>query len=161
MKAAPPISEASEGQAQTSTPRDSLARRHLAFGWWILLLFLTFGLALEALHGFKVEAYLRVTNETRRLMWTLSHAHGTLLGVVNIVFAATLGFLEHWTETARKTASALLMIATVLMPAGFFLGGLFIYGGDPGLGILLVPVGGVSLFVAILLTGIAATRTDR
>ena len=29
-----------------------LTKRHLRFGWWALLLFLTLGLGLEALHGF-------------------------------------------------------------------------------------------------------------
>jgi hypothetical protein len=117
-----------------------------------LLIFLTGGLALEALHGFKIEAYLKVTNETRRLMWTLSHAHGTLLGLVNLAFAATLRAIPAWPESNRRFASSALIAATVLIPAGFFLGGLFIYAGDPGLGILLVPVGGILLFAAVLWT---------
>src|SRR3954469_3455105 len=107
-----------------SEPMPALARRHLSFGWWTLLVFLTLGLVLEGLHGFKVEAYLRVSNETRRLMWTLAHAHGTLLGLVNIGFAVTLGSVPDWPEMGKKTASALLVTATLLMPAGFFLGGL-------------------------------------
>ena len=45
------------------------------------------GLLLESLQGFKVAAYLDVSNETRRLMWRLAHAHGTLLAVVNILYA--------------------------------------------------------------------------
>jgi len=45
-----------------------LAKRHLRFGWWTLLIFLTLGLGLEALHGFKVGMYLKSSNETRRLM---------------------------------------------------------------------------------------------
>ena len=57
-------------------------RRHLRVGWWSLLLFATLGLVLESLQGFKVRAYLDVSNETRRLMWTLAHAHGTLVGIV-------------------------------------------------------------------------------
>jgi hypothetical protein len=129
-----------------------LIRRHLQFGWWALLVFLTAGLALEALHGFKVEAYLRVSNETRRLMWTLAHAHGTLLGLVNLAFAATLRGLPAWPEPNKRFASSALLAATVLMPAGFFLGSLFIYAGDPGLGILLVPVGGILLFASVFLT---------
>jgi len=54
----------------------ALAERHLRFGWWALLGFLTVGLVLEAFHGFKVGLYLDVPNQTRRLMWTLGHAHG-------------------------------------------------------------------------------------
>lgn len=128
-----------------------LVRRHLKFGWWTLLVYLTAGLALEALHGFKIEAYLRVTNETRRLMWTLAHAHGTLLGLVNLAFAATLRAVPAWPEPNKRFASSALIAATILMPAGFFLGGIFIYAGDPGLGILLVPVGGILLFASVLM----------
>ena len=32
-----------------------------------------------------------------------------------------------------------LLGALVLLPLGFFLGGVFIYGGDPGIGVILVP----------------------
>jgi hypothetical protein len=124
-------------------------------GWWSLLLFLTTGLILEALHGFKVGAYLSVNNETRRLMWTLGHAHGTLLGLVNLGFAWTLRLLPAWHETSKRFASISLLGATGLMPGGFFLGGLFIYAGDPGLGIVLVPIGGVLLFLAVLLTALS------
>lgn len=66
------------------------ARRHLRFGWWSLLAFTAFGLALELLHGFKVGAYLDVSNDTRRLMWTLAHAHGTMLAVLHVVFGLTV-----------------------------------------------------------------------
>ena len=48
------------------------------------------GLALELLHGFKIQWYLAVANDTRRLLWTLAHAHGVLLGVVNVVYALSL-----------------------------------------------------------------------
>jgi len=34
---------------------------------------------------------------------------------------------------------------------GFFLGGLFVYPPDPGLGIALVPIGGVFLFTGVAL----------
>ena len=41
--------------------------------------------------------------------------------------------------------------ASVLMPVGFFVGGWITYGGDPGVGIVLVALGGLMLFVAVLL----------
>ena len=136
-------------------PLASLVRRHLRLGWWTLLIFLTAGLALETLQGLKVWTYLNVSNETRRLMWTLAYAHGTLLSLVNLGFAATARVLPAWPEPKKRFVSVSLLVATVLMPAGFFLGGLFNYPGDPGLGILLVPVGGVLLFVAVFLTALA------
>lgn len=129
-----------------------VVRRHLCCGWWLLLFFLTLGLILEALHGFKVQAYLNVMNETRRLMWTLAHAHGTLLGLVHLGFAFTVSCTPNWAARSRTTASFALIAASLLMPGGFFLGGIWIYAGDPGLGIVLVPLGGVLLFAAVWLT---------
>src|SRR5438128_8366345 len=102
-----PIPAAAEKKTTAATPAPATAlliRRHLHFGWWTLLIFLTAGLALEALHGFKVEAYLKVSNETRRLMWTLAHAHGTLLGLVNLGFAATASVLPAWPEKSKRFA---------------------------------------------------------
>ena len=125
------------------------ARRHLRFGWWSLLVFATLGLALESLHGFKVRAYLDVSNETRRLMWTLAHAHGTLLGVVHVIFGLTLAAFQEISARNLRLMSTTLVAASFLLPGGFFLGGIVFYSGDPGLGILLVPVGAVLLLTAV------------
>jgi hypothetical protein len=51
--------------------------------------------------------------------------------------------------------------ATILLPAGFLLGGVQIYAGDPGLPILLVPVGAILLFAAVALTARAAAGFNR
>ena len=125
------------------------SRRHLRFGWWSLLLFATLGLVLESLHGFKVRAYLDVSNETRRLMWTLAHAHGTLLAVIHIVFGLTLRAGSVPALANQRLISTSLYTASVLLPGGFFLGGVVFYAGDPGVGVLLVPGGGVLLLYAI------------
>ena len=135
-----------------------MVRRHLRFGWFSVLVFLTLGLVLETLHGFKVQAYLNVVNETRRLMWTLAHAHGTALGVIHLCFAFSVSCVPSWPQGARAIASYSLIAASLLMPAGFFFGGVWVYAGDPGLGILLVPVGGNLLFVAVLLTALSLTH---
>jgi len=125
------------------------ARRHLRIGWWSLLCFATVGLVLEMLHGFKVRAYLDVSNETRRLMWTLGHAHGTLLALVHVIFGLSLrATAESFVRNLRLISSCLIG-ASVLLPGGFFLGGIVVYGGDPGLGVLLVPVGAVLLLAAV------------
>ena len=126
---------------------ESLARRHLRFGWTAVLVFGLLGLILETLHGFKVRAYLDVANETRRLMWTLAHAHGTLLGLVNVAYGLTVAHFADWGHGTLPSRG--LIAAAVLLPTGFFLGGLQHYGGDPGLGILLVPAGAVALVVAV------------
>ena len=125
------------------------SRRHLRFGWWSLLLFATLGLVLESLHGFKVRAYLDVSNETRRLMWTLAHAHGTLLAVIHIVFGLTLRGGSVPALASQRLVSTSLYAASVLLPGGFFLGGVVFYAGDPGVGVLLVPAGAALLLFAI------------
>lgn len=140
-----------DSDARTETPLEC-ARRHFRFGWWALLFFLSLGLVLEALHGFKVGFYLDVSNETRRHMWTLGHAHGTLLALINVAFALTVDRLPAWGGMSQQIASRCLVGATILMPGGFLLGGAVIYAGDPGLGIFLLPVGAALLFAAVLLT---------
>ena len=73
----------------TGVTTKGIVRFHLRFGWWSLLLFACLGLSLEAMHGFKVGWYLDVTHETRRLMFRLAHAHGTLLALGHVALAAT------------------------------------------------------------------------
>src|SRR5437867_3107665 len=97
-------------------------RRHMRVGWWSFFLFTTFGLVLESLQGFKVRAYLDVSNETRRLMWTLAHAHGTLLSLLNVVVGLSIQLVPELGARHRGMMSAALLAATVLIPGGFFLG---------------------------------------
>lgn len=131
-------------------PNDLLVRRHFLAGWWLLLVFVALGTALEVFHGLKMGFYLDLGNATRRLMWTLAHAHGVLLGLVNIALAVTLQSRGMQAEQARITSASLLG-ASVLLPGGFLLGGIVVYGGDPSLGVLLTPVGAVLLLVAVFL----------
>jgi hypothetical protein len=86
---------------------------------------------------------LDVGNETRRLHFTLAHAHGV---------ATTLRGLTP--DAVPAFASPCLLASGVLMPAGFLLGGFVVYGGDPGPGILLAPVG-----AALLLIGLGVTAS--
>jgi hypothetical protein len=143
-------SEPAKAPTRQETPAWTF--RHLELGWWSLVFFLTLGIILEGLHGIKAGFYLDVSNQTRRLMWTLAHAHGAALALVHIAFASTLSWLPGWDARDRAFASACLIGAGILVPAGFFLGGLVLHGGDPGLGILLVPLGALLLLVAGVLT---------
>ena len=158
--AAPDGSKAKRPEASPVPSGDPppLVRRHLRIGWWSLLCFLTLGIVLEALHGFKVDWYLNVANETRRLTWTLAHAHGVLVSILHIVFAATVFMWGAERPRWGRPVSACLTAALVLLPGGFFLGGVVIHSGDPGRGILLVPAGAALLFAAVLLTAWRATR---
>ena len=146
------MSDRSGASQQGSSRLADTSRLHLQVGWWSLLLFLTLGLILEALHGFKVGFYLDVSNSTRRLMWTLAHAHGTLLSILNLVLAMSIRLTPDWKASSRTLASRCLLGALALIPLGFFLGGVVIYAGDPGLGAILVPPGAFLLFLSVLLT---------
>ncbi len=130
--------------------------RNLRFGWWSLLVFLSLGGVLETLHGFKIGWYVDVGNETRRLMFTLAHAHGTLLALVNIAAGLTVRMVERF--ELRPSVSFALIWAAILLPAGFFLGGIVIYDGDPGLGVWLVPIGAALLFYSITRIAIDLSR---
>ena len=127
-------------------PSDPAIRTTLRTGWLLLAIALPFGVTLEALHGFKVQAYL--TSEMRREMWRLAHAHGTLLGILCLVFAALAE--RHVPDAIRPGAARLIRWGAVLMPLGFFLGGVLNSEGDPSLGILLVPLGALLLIVALV-----------
>jgi hypothetical protein len=132
-----------------------LGRRHLRFGWYALAAFSVLGLGLELLHAFKLGFYLDVASETRRLMWRLAHAHGTLLALVNIAFGGCASRLEP--GRSRRRASACLVVAALSMPLGFFLGGAFATAADPGALVALVPAG-----AALLVAGaVSAARAAR
>jgi putative Mn2+ efflux pump MntP len=124
----------------------ALSLQHLRFGWSGLLVFALLGVALEALHAWKVGAYLGVDNETRRLMWTLAHAHGVGLSLLQIAYAASLRLMA---AMPALLTTRLFHAATVLVPLGFFLGGVNTYEADPGFGVLLVPLGALALLIAL------------
>jgi len=138
------LNDPKEGAPEQGTAQS--IRQHLRFGWSGLLVFAILGVALEALHAWKAAAYLGVDNETRRLMWTLAHAHGVGLSLLQIAYAASLKLMA---AVPAALTSRLLNAATVLVPLGFFLGGVNTFEADPGFGILLVPVGALALIGAL------------
>jgi hypothetical protein len=133
--------------------------RNLRFGWWSLLIFLSLGGGLEAFHGFKAGYYVDVGNDMRRLMFTLAHAHGTALALVNIAAGLTARHFKDF--DFRGGVSVSLIWAGILFPVGFFLGGVVTYGGDPGLGIWLVPIAALLLFYSVLRIAITVTKLVR
>jgi hypothetical protein len=148
----------------TGGQRTLSIKHHMRVGWHALLIFGALGTMLEVLHAWKNPAYLGVGNETRRLMWTLAHAHGIGLSLLQIAYAATLAvvFQSQALSVRLQRASWLIDLSTLLMPLGFFLGGLLTYDSDPSLGILLVPLGAFAFlagafFVALELSLTAAS----
>jgi hypothetical protein len=142
--------------AQPSAP--DVLRRHLRWGLWTLAIFALAGLGLEVMHALKLPALVSPGAETRRLLWRLAHAHGALLGLLNLGYGLAT---PHLRPAGGPTwVSGCLRAATVLLPAGFLLGGVTIYGGDPGPGVVLAPLGGVLLALA-LIGAARAVRSER
>ena len=138
-----------EPPVDTATNKgEALAHVHRRFGWTALLVWMSGGLVLEAFHGFKLGSYL--LDPLRRELWTLAHFHGAMLSLVNLVYV-------RWAEAPglttgqRLNASRALITGSVLLPLGFFLGGLYHFEGDPGVGIFLAPLGGMLLLFPVAL----------
>ena len=131
---------------------------HLRVGAAALFAFAVLGVALESLHAWKAAWYLGGAGETRRFLFTLAHAHGIGLGLVNLALAAAL---PHLPARLPGVASSSLVAGTLLVPFGFLLGGAYAHGGDPGMGALLVPVGALLVIVALgLLLRAACARAS-
>jgi hypothetical protein len=127
---------------------------NLRAGFWALFVFATLGLLLEVFHGLKLGFYLDVTNETRRLLLRLAHAHGALLGLLNIGYALAA---HAFPRLVDRLAERALLAALLLMPAGFLLGGIFARDGDPGASVALAAAGGVALLAGLGRLAIKAT----
>lgn len=144
------------------TSRKNLIRFHLMCGFLGLVLSVLLGLVLESLHAFKVPLYLDPENETRRLMWRLAHAHGALLSLLHLGLSWTFDQLgDSSFPQPASSISKSLIAALILLPAGFFVGGMGAVDGDPGPGIALVPVGAVFLLAGTVWGFVAVKRLPR
>lgn len=126
-------------------------RAHLRYGSTALLLFLLGGLSLEFLHLIKAPWYL--DQHLRRELWVLGHAHGALLALLNLVWAALLPRLP-----AAAGSGWALRWGAALVPAGFLLGGIGNSESDPSLAIIATPVGAALLIYALYALTRAAWR---
>ena len=122
-------------------PQTALLRQ----GWISLAVWIAFGILIEGFIGFRTPALL--DDSVRRELFRLAHAHGTLLSLV-LIAAAICARLEL--IVFAKTSSLCLRVAALLLPLGFFFGGLWHFKDDPGLGIILVPIGAVLLLAAAI-----------
>lgn len=141
---------AQDNRSMTGAPSswhdDDACRSAMTYGWVAVAFFLSLGLILESLHLFKAPFYLEV--RLRRELWTLAHAHGTLLGLLTMAFALTARQTVA-RATLRLRASRLLRAGAILVPAGFLLGGVGNSEGDPSPAILLTVVGAILALLAV------------
>jgi hypothetical protein len=127
------------------------ARRARAHGYLLLFASAAVGFALEVCHALKLSHYLDVP--LRRALLTWAHAHGVGLALVLLAFAAT-GVMDEASARTGRT----LFAGSVLMPLGFLLGSLDLHESDPGVGILLVPIGAVCVLRALYVLARTALR---
>ena len=135
-------------RAERGAQQRDIADTCVAVGWTLVTFFLAFGLVLESFHLVKLPFYLDI--RLRRELWTLAHAHGTLMGVISILFGLSAQrFLPY--PPLRATASRLVLAGSVLVPLGFLGGGIANAEGDPSLAILLVPTGALLAILGLAL----------
>ena len=127
--------------------------RLLFQGWVSIAIWMSFGLLLEGLLGYKVPAFLE--DAQRRELFRLAHTHGTLLAIVLIGAALCGRLFEIRPPSVAVTA---LRLGAVLMPLGFLLGGIWHPEGDPGVGIWLVPPGALMVIFGAIATAIASRK---
>jgi hypothetical protein len=134
--------------------QDEEARRCRRFGWTTLAGWSLFGLALEAAHGFKLSLFL--DDQLRHTLLRLAHAHGVVLALVVLAFGGGAPALYGDAPPAElRRTGALIRAGAFLIPLGFALAAIAPHEGDPGLPVLLVPLGGALLIAGL---GRAALR---
>ena len=139
--------------------------RHLRLSLALTALFLAMGLWLEAMIGLRMSGW--VDDPLRREFLRLGHAHGGILGALNVGLGLAVERLatpEPWASAIRKAA----WVGALLVGSGFVAGGLLHGPTDPGLPILVVPAGALMLVGSLVAAALvrpgdlpAATQEDR
>lgn len=119
--------------------------------WFSLAFWLSFGLLLEGLIGFRSPAYLQ--DATRRELFRLAHAHGALLSILLLVVWL---YLQGKHISPPNAALRSLQAGAILMPVGFLLGGAWHYESDPNALVFLAPLGGVMIIFGVIAIAISA-----
>jgi hypothetical protein len=118
-------------------PRPATANqgeRMMTQGWASIAVWMSVGLLLEGLLGYKIPAYLG--DPQRRELFRLAHTHGTFLGLVLVAAALCV---QRWGGDLPRVAAMALKAGSILMPVGFLLAGVWHPEGDPGPAIWIVP----------------------
>jgi hypothetical protein len=123
------------------------ADRHLRLSLAVTALFLAMGLGLEAMLGLRAPGVL--DDALRREFLRLGHAHGAILGLVNVALAFALERLRTPAAWATRIRPAALLGA-LAVGLGFTGGGLWHGPTDPGPLVLLVPAGALLLLCSLV-----------
>jgi len=123
-------------------------------GWLGFAIWMTFGLLLEGLLGYKIPAYL--ADPQRRELFRLAHSHGTLLSLLLVLAALWIG---RGHAVPNRAVCVSLRLGTILLPVGFLLAGIWHFESDPGFAIWLVPLGAVMVIFAVIALFVSSRRT--
>ena len=123
------------------------ASTHIRASLMVVAAFLAMGLGLEAMLGVRVESLLH--DEIRREMLRLGHAHGALLGLLNVGLSWAMHALSTPAAWARRIRVAGI-VGALCVGLGFTAGGVWHGPTDPGPLVLLVPAGALLLISAVL-----------
>jgi len=129
----------------------TIGRWNVGIGLGFMVLFMLYGFFLIYMRDFAPgrEAWIAGANVSPHFEARLSHAHGNLFSLLNIVFGALLLWLPIRPRRARWIS--VLALAGLLMPIGILSE---IYLGLPP---VLVLIGAVSITVATALLAIEST----
>lgn len=131
--------------------------RHLRLALVQVAVFLAAGLWLEAMYGLRADGW--IDDDLRREFLRLGHAHGALLGILNLAIAwamARLGTPESWARPIRVAA----LLGALLVGLGFFGGGLWHAPTDPGPIVLVVPAGAMMLLASCVAIAIVRAKSS-
>jgi hypothetical protein len=129
--------------------------RHVRWSLGVTAAFVAIGLWLEAMFGLRAAGW--VDDPLRREFLRLGHAHGALLGMLNLCLAWAMVRLttpEAWAARVRLAA----LCGAVLVGAGFFGGGLWHAAEDPGPLVLAVPAGAMMLIASLVAVALLRPR---
>ena len=132
--------------------KTTIGKWNIGVGLWVMASFMIYGFVLIYLRDFAPgkEAWIASYNTGAHFEARLAHVHGNLFSLLNIVFGFLLMKLPL-KESLAKWASW-LALAGLLMPLGI-LGEVYF-----GLPYYFVLVGGLSIFTATVLLGVAIAQ---
>ena len=124
---------------------------HVRLSLLLVAAFLGLGIIVESLLGTRAAALW--DDELRREFVRLGHAHGGLLGLLNLGIGWAMLHLrtpEGWARKLRVAAWS----GAALVGLGFLGGGIWHGATDPGLLILMVPTGALLLLSSLLVVAL-------
>lgn len=141
-----------KGKSNPAAEESASFSRMMFQGWVSIAIWMSAGLLLEGLLGYKIPSYLN--DAQRRELFRLAHTHGTFLGLVLIA----AGLCVRRGATLPRAARLSLSVGSALMPLGFLLAGIWHPEGDPGPAIWIVPPSALLIIFGAIASALAHSK---